>query len=314
MHSPTWFKDGEVVVSTALTCGINKDGHELYLIDPKTGKRTGKLDDQLAADVKAIKGGRSSGSVVRVKLADLAKNKIAVPVYYDGRYHKAISARVTKELPGFKTMTIREMVKKKLIETSIGHGSPSADVRSGTYPYIKVSDLRAGHVNINPTNMVPSVTARKFWKGNESGLQAFDLISPSRASKNIGDFCVLMPGQEQIVLTKEVIVLRPGVKAQFDSFYLLWALSLTFVRDQWNRVIFFQTNREDVGSRFLEIELPVPPDRQKADGVSEYFREYFETIASARSKLAKALEADGNHHFFVSAPTPKEDEASSSNT
>ena len=47
-----------------------------------------------------------------------------------------------------------------------------------------------------------------------------------------------MPGQEQVMLTKEVIVLRPGPAADFDPFYLLWAMTLKIVRDQWNRVVF----------------------------------------------------------------------------
>lgn len=36
-----------------------------------------------------------------------------------------------------------------------GTGRPSKDQRTGSVPYIKVSDLRAGLVNINATNMVP---------------------------------------------------------------------------------------------------------------------------------------------------------------
>ncbi|UKA07766.1 hypothetical protein IHC92_17220 [Photobacterium damselae subsp. damselae] len=59
-----------------------------------------------------------------------------------------------------------------------GHGSPSSDQRLGTIPYIKVSDLRAGHVNINPTNMIPVDLAKKFWGGDDSGLKPYDLISP----------------------------------------------------------------------------------------------------------------------------------------
>jgi hypothetical protein len=181
-----------------------------------------------------------------------------------------------------------------------GHGSPSQEQRIGEVPYIKVSDLRAGLVNINPTNRVPRAVAERFWRGQSSGLRPFDLVCPERTSKNIGDFCVLMPGQEQVMMTKEVIVLRPGLSAGFDTFYLLWAMTLKIVRDQWRRVVFMQTNREDVGKRYLEIEIPVPPNRQKADTVSKPFKEYYETISHARSALQKYLQETKAHHFFVS--------------
>jgi hypothetical protein len=142
--------------------------------------------------------------------------------------------------------------------------------------------------------------AEKFWGGPDSGLKAFDLLCPERTSKNIGDFCVLLPGQEWVVTTKEVIVLRPGLRANFDPFYLLWVLSLKVVRDQWRRVIFMQTNREDVGKRYLEILLPVPPNRERAEDVSEPFRTYYQTLAKARSTLSNYLNQEKQHHFFVS--------------
>lgn len=63
----------------------------------------------------------------------------------------------------------------------------------------------------------PSEAAREQARSS-SGLQAFDLVCPERTSKNIGDFCLLIPGQEQVLMTKEIIVLRPGPNAHFDSF------------------------------------------------------------------------------------------------
>ena len=84
-----------------------------------------------------------------------------------------------------------------------------------------------------------------------------------------------MPGQEELVLTKEMIILRPSSKANFDSFYLVWAMTLGIVRDQWRRVIFMQTNREDVGSRYLEIRIPVPKSRETGQQASQAFRKYY---------------------------------------
>jgi type I restriction enzyme M protein len=68
-------------------------------------------------------------------------------------------------------------------------------------------------VNINPTNLIPRALAEDFWGGPNPDLLAFDLISPERASKNIGEFCVLMPGQEKIVLTRETLTLRSNTRA-----------------------------------------------------------------------------------------------------
>lgn len=309
IKKPSWFSQDHVLVSTAPTCGLTKGGRYLPVVNPETGKRvqvvdedTGALvdaiDDRLFEDAKAIVAGNETDTL-RYISADKVDLKCAVPSYYDKRYEERFSEVMAREFAHFDKMSIGQMYDAGLIEVRNGHGSPSQDERIGDVPYIKVSDLRAGLVNINPTNRIPLAVAKRFWKGGDSGLNAFDLVCPERTSKNIGDFCVLLPGQERVVMTKEVIVIRPGVGANFDQFYLLWALSLKIVRDQWKRVIFMQTNREDVGDRFYEVLLPVPPDREVADRVSKEFREYYRSLASSRSRFAKYLTDSKKHHFFL---------------
>lgn len=307
---PSWFSDETVMISTAPTCGLTKGGRALRKIDPNTGARiqiedpdTGALidavDDRLLEDMQALRDGQTSETLTLVP-RDRFDIRCAVPVFYDRRFTTAFHAELDKEAyAGFTSSTIGQLVTSGVMETRAGHGSPAAEERIGEVPYIKVSDLRAGLVNINPTNRVPRLVAERFWRGTSSGLRAYDLVCPERTSKNIGDFCVLMPGQESVLMTREMIILRPGSNAQFDPFYILWAMTLKVVRDQWKRVVFMQTNREDVGRRYLEIEIPIAPDAETAARVSEPFRSYYLTLAAARTGLASYLHASGKHHFFV---------------
>lgn len=46
----------------------------------------------------------------------------------------------------------------------------------------------------------------------------------------------------------------------------------------WERVIFMQTNREDLGDRYRLIEIPYTKDRDAAKEVSRAYREYFEGL------------------------------------
>ena len=102
-----------------------------------------------------------------------------------------------------------------------------------------MSDTRSLRVNVSPTNLITRAVAEKHWRRKPtSGLRAWDLVTPDRAGSNTGEFAVLLPGAEQVVLTKEVFVLRVkgGADAGYDPFYLLWCLCLTAVRRQWQRV------------------------------------------------------------------------------
>jgi len=310
IHKPAWFRENEIMVSTAPTCGLTKGGRLLPLVnretgqrvqveDPETGELIDAIDDQLKADMEALRAGKSTPTLSYVNADDVSMRN-AVPIFYDRRFDDAFDeAMRSDKFKSFTSMTIGDMVDLDLLMIRNGHGSPTQSVRVGMVPYIKVSDLRAGLVNINPTNRVPLAIAEKFWRGKYSGLNAWDLLCPERTSKNIGDFCMLLPGQEQVVTTKEVIVVRPGEKANFDPFYLMWVLTLNIVRDQWRRVIFMQTNREDVGERYLEIRIPIPRDAEHATTVSQPFRDYYQNLAKARNELRTYFATAPDHHFFI---------------
>ena len=309
MHKPSWWRDGKVLVVNAGTCGINKDGHEQYTVDPDTGKRSNEIDDSLAECCDSVvQGDYSRKEIFYCDYEELLKKDIFVPKYYDRKTLSGIESLIEKS-EEFLLLSLGELQNKKIIGIWGGHGSPSVDQRTGEIPYIKVSDLRAGHVNINPTNMVPLELAKQFWKKgigsgdqnlSSSGLRAYDLISPERASKNIGEFCVLMPGQENAVLTKEVIIIRSIDSEYFDQFYLMWALSLQEVRKQWDRIVFMQTNREDVGKRMLEIKIPVPKNLEIANKYAKSFKDYYMSLEKSRKKFIKDLKSSGfEHHIFL---------------
>ncbi len=282
---PSWFKDDDVWVSYASTIGINKDGGELFEVDA-SGNRGATIDNKAIADVEAVLDCRETETSRYVEHA-LFPRYIGVPKYCDDRSIEAFSAYVSSRLPAFSMRTIGQLQDDGLLFVRNGHGSPSSDLRQGSIPYIKVSDLRAGLVNPNSTNVVSRELACRFWKGESSGLHPYDVITPSRASKNIGEPVMLLPGQEDIVLTKEVLVFSVAKEAPFDNFYLAWAMGLDVVLNQWDRVVFMQTNREDLGDRYREILLPYPFARKDADRVSSYVRDYYQQLAALREKYER---------------------------
>lgn len=301
MHKPSWFSNDQVLIVNAKTCGINKDGKEQYLVNPETGVRShSEIDDSLAECCDSImRGDFNRNEIFYHDYNEMVKKDVYVPKYYDHETLNGIEKIIEKH-EGLSLMSLGQLQEERYIDIFGGHGSPSSDQRLGSVPYIKVSDLRAGHVNINPTNMVPLDLAKQFWRGDESGLEPYDLVSPERASKNIGEFCVLMPGQQKVVFTKEVIIIRAINTNIFDQFYLLWALSLNEVRAQWERIIFMQTNREDVGDRMLEIVIPVPNSRKTADKYSQPFKGYYSSLEESRKLFVAALESsEFNHHIHL---------------
>lgn len=290
----------EVVFLNPFTCGIYKDGGARYKIDQATGLRTTDIDNELGDYATKWVAGVEAPGTVRVALSEVFSTGVLVPRYYDERWVEDFDALITAN--GLEAISLGELEDEQIIKVRGGHGSPSNDNRTGHIPYVKVSDIRSLRININPTNLVTLAVAKSKWRGSNSGLQAWDLITPNRASNNIGEFAVLLPGEEQVLITKEVFVLRivGGVEAGWDPFYLLWALCLKSVRKQWQRITLMQTNREDVGDRYREILLPKPHNQEWARTVSQPFRDYFTTLATSRTQLLSALSTSG-YDYIASA-------------
>lgn len=271
---PKWYKDGYVWISNAPTIGVNKDGHDLFIVN-SNGERDTRIDNKANADVEALLSGNQTKYSRYVPSQSLSDSYIAVPTFSGNMSNWDFEKRVQEKLPSFKVQTLGDLIDARIIEVRTGHGSPSADTRIGDIPYIKVVDLRAGRVNPNSTNMVPKEVAKKFWKSDKSGLKPWDIITPARASKNIGEPCMLLPGQEELVVTKEVLIFSTTSESPFDQFYLFWALNLEEVRKQWEKVIFMQTNREDLGDRYRYIEIPFSNEINENIKISNAVREYF---------------------------------------
>lgn len=284
-------KSEEVLFMNPRTCGIYKNGGTRFKVD-EHGQRTAEIDNEMLEHVLAHKGGNPLAGSVYIPLAATLKKDVLVPAYYDPRWGVAFDNLLVTI--GCGETTLGELLGAGLIEIRSGHGSPGNDQRVGNVPYVKVSDIRSLRINTNPTNMIPVKLAEKLWKSKSSGLKAWDLITPNRASSNIGEFAVLLPGEENIVLTREVFVVRVTDKGQklLDPHFLLWAFSLKAVRDQWRRIALMQTNREDVGNRHLEIRLPMPVSKTWADRMSVAFRDYFCGIANAKGRFLAAMKGD----------------------
>ena len=291
MKLPSWAQPGKTWITYAPTIGINKDGKTLYRVT-KEGTRTREVDDTVLSDVTALlERSNSSTSCFVATPESLVNSYLGVPQYYDRISVKEFERYVQTHLQGFTARTLGDLEDAGIISIRNGHGSPSADLRNGDIPYVKVSDLRAGMVNFNPTNMVSLSVAERFWRGSDSGLSPWSIVTPSRASKNIGEPSMLLPGQERAVFTKETLIMNATAEALFDNFYLGWALDLDVVRKQWGRVVFMQTNREDLGNRYREILIPIPDTREHGESVSNHYRQYYRSIAQSRAKFLKARES-----------------------
>lgn len=83
-------------------------------------------------------------------------------------------------------------------------------------------------------------------------------------------------------------------------------MSLRVIRRQWDRIVFMQTNRGDVCTRYRQIRIPVG-SAERSREVSAAFREYRLGAQQLRVKFLEHLSVSDRYPIFLSSAEAIED-------
>jgi type I restriction enzyme M protein len=286
-----------IVFSYPRSIGQDKRGNPLLKLD-EHGERTGELDNETADGVRLIVGGMYRGFAHEIPRSEesrlcfhtaqekVRQRGILVPRFWWRRDTEAALHRFARKYPS-TVVTLGELAAEGAIAVFEGHGSPPGNARAtGDVPYVKVTDLKNWRINENPTNFINSALAAKLRRRGPA-LQYGDLISPARASSNIGQFSLVLPWQTNVVLTREVLVIRVCENRRgITAFLLLALMSLKVVQGQYQYLTLMQTNREHLGDCWREVQVPLPQSAAESARAEKPAREYFEAIVKARESYA----------------------------
>lgn len=298
----------EIVFSYPRTIGQDRRGNPLLRLD-EGGGRTGERDDEMGEAARRLAApGRAGGSAqgeTRLAYAvpqETARRRgILVPRFWWRKDSDDALRRWSAKYPSV-VVTLGDLAARGVLSASEGHGSPPGNARAtGDVPYVKVTDLKNWRINENPTNFIHSALAAKLRKRGPE-LRYGDLVSPARASSNIGQFSLVLPWQTGVVLTREVLVLRVGENdEQITPFLLLALMSLKVVQEQYRFLTLMQTNREHLGDAWKEVQVPLPETPEARRRLEGPVRSYFDALVQARESYS-ALTAVFDPEDFGTRP------------
>ena len=269
--------------------GEDKHGRPLFLLD-SSGRETNRRDDEMADAAAFIRSGsRPKKHKLKFTFAQNAAARSGVIVAsYHWRVPYLRALEEFAEKYECELVSLGELVDLGELEIYTGHGSPKSNFKGkGTISYIKVSDIKNWKIIENSKYAIPVDEAKRLRRGWD--LEPFDLVTPTRASKNIGLLGVIMPWQTDVVLTKEIMVMRIADTRRLTPWLVLVMMSLEVVNDQFRYLVQMQTNREDLGRRIREMMLPIPKSRRTRGKWQEHVRGYFEAMVQAHAEYDKLL-------------------------
>jgi type I restriction enzyme M protein len=287
----------KINMAVAVEMGHDHNGNPMYRWDYKTQSvNRGCLWDDIAlivGEIKNPKGGEKYTFVVESGLP--LKDRILVPRYYWNSREQEIEQAAAEQ--NCMLLPVADLIKEKIITHFDGHGSPEADNKGmGDVPYIRVKDIVNWDVYEDPTALIPYHVFADMRKASKR-LNEKDLLFVRRGSYRIGSVALLSPFDTEVLLTREILVMRVidnANKYGITPYYLLYLFSHYLTQMQMKNKILMETTLPNIGNRWQELRLPVHNSQKMRVMIDEQIKSIFDKKWEAQKSIIKIKQELGN--------------------
>lgn len=290
-------QQSRIVMAVAEEMGHNHEGRPLYRLDEQTQTPTLEIWDDLIVIRQELKSpDNPDNRYVFTISANEVKDEILVPRYYWPQKRQEII--VTLQKAGITPVSIKQLMDEGIIKTYAGHGSPPSEYKgAGEVSYIRVADIVNWEMYRNPTSLIPYAVYQKVKGKNGVSLQAGDIVFVRRGSYRIGTVAMVSPYDQEVLLTKEFVVMRiiePDNKYGIDRYYLLYLLSHELTQRQVKPRVLIETTLPNIGDRWQELLLPVMGDKADVRRIAARVQATVEAKWQAQQAISELREEFGN--------------------
>lgn len=206
----------------------------------------------------------------RVKATEIKSKQILVPRFYWKTKLDLIKKDAQNK--NISLVSIQTLIDEGIIEYFNGHGSPKSETKGeGDIPYIRVKDIVNWQPYIDVTSLIPRSEYEKHFSVKKK-LKEKDILYVSRGSYRIGSVAMVSPYDGEMLLTKEINVIR--MKKNENKYgitpeYLLYALSHKYTWEQTENKVFYEPCLPNISDRWREILIPIPNDKNVFNNIKE---------------------------------------------
>jgi type I restriction enzyme M protein len=274
-------------MAVAEQMGHDHQGKEIYRWDPVTKKINRKeVWDDIRLIIEEVRANKNKKYTFRENAKQVAAKQIYVPRYYwETKTHQI---EEIAENEGLELVSMQRLLDDGIIEAFDGHGSPSSEYKGrGTIPYIRVKDIVNWELYKDPTSRIPEdVYLAKAGKNKQ--LKERDIVYVRRGSYRIGSVAMVSPHDKQVLLTREILVLRTNGENKYGltPYYLLYLLSHRLTAMQSYNKVLIETTLPNIANRWQEILLPMHKDMEKRAAISKDIK----SVIDSKWKAVEGIE------------------------
>jgi type I restriction enzyme M protein len=263
-EQPDSAQPAKVAIGVALRCGHDRRGRT-HLPDG-----TPHEDDFDRLARAFTPNGTRNGLWKKVPLGEAT---YLVPRYYV-RDHEFSDSE--KEFIGSAELaTIGELIDRGIVSVRKGHEVGSHAYGTGDIPFVRTSDVNNLEISTDPTNAVSDEVYEEFRP--QQDLKAGDILMVVDGRYRIGATAILSENNHRCVAQSHLRIISTRRHEKLTPYELLYALNLPSVRIRIRDLVFVQSTLGTLGSRLLELEVPLlhgqGPWRARVDRFEKILRE-----------------------------------------
>ncbi|MBD3214888.1 MAG: N-6 DNA methylase [Candidatus Lokiarchaeota archaeon] len=299
-------KDYYVDFALVENVGHDKDGKVIYKLNKDgTPKRDseGQIivnDDLDTLNRKLSKVKEFSyleeQDVFKMKIAKI-HNNIFIPNYYLG-IEKRLEKLASDE--NYDLRTIQELVDDGIIYANRNGYIPRGDeIGSKVYglgdiPFIRTSEISDWQVNLDSNKKTSEEVYKQY--NHKQNIEVGDILLVKDGGPNlIGRTAFITELDTRIIIQSHIYQIKTlGNEDAIDPYLLLFLMNLDIVQEQIKSVTFIQGTIATIGSRIMELKLPIPRKKSKREEISNTIKE----IIQQKVKLRKKITSLSLNSFF----------------
>jgi len=267
----------KIFMAVAEQMGNDHLGRDMYKYDLENHKLLPEIWDDTKNIIEEIDNPNDKKEYTFFVDKNEIVDDIYVPRYYWDKKIKDLKRIANKK--NLELVKLQDLIDKKIIKCYRGHGSPNSEFKGkGHIPYIRVKDIVNWDVYKNPTSAIPeNEYIRK--KGRGVDIKEGDIVMIRRGSYRIGSVAMLSKYDKEILLTKEIEVIRVIDKENeygIDENYLIYLLSHELTQMQLYNKILIDTTLPNIGDRYKELYLPIETDKARREKIKLSVKQVFE--------------------------------------
>lgn len=290
-------KDYKIDFAVAENVGHNKDGKVCYkLSNDGTPIIDKKGEPVINDDLKNLNSKiehieefdyRKEQKCFQIKLSHINSN-IFIPNYYM-RVEKKLKSLENDD--AFDLISIQELADRGILYTNrLGHLPRGHEIGSQVYglgdiPFIRTSEISNWEINLD-ANKKTSEEVYEQYKDKQN-IEVGDILLVKDGGSNlIGKTAYITRLDTKIIIQSHIYQLKILSNEQaIDSYLILYLLNLDVVQNQIEAITFIQGTIATIGSRVMELRLPIPKDIKKRKDISNHIKQIIEKKTHIRENI-----------------------------